>query len=167
MDLKEEKTDMNKVTEKKPESVQPPKKEDESLFTPHHNAKTYTEKKRLTFLGLPWTFTTYHINEEKITVDSGFFKKVENDCYLYKVLDVRYEQTVFQRLAGLGTIHCFGADVTNPELVMKNIRNAQEIKDFIFHESEEERMKRKTINTQNIGMHPGMAQAAQFDSCDR
>ena len=31
---------------------------------------TYTEKKRSMFLGLPWTFTTYTVTDEIITVDN-------------------------------------------------------------------------------------------------
>ena len=51
----------------------------------------YKEKKRSMFFGLPWTFTSYTVTEEIITVDTGLFKKEENDCYLYKVIDVRLE----------------------------------------------------------------------------
>ena len=42
----------------------------------------YTEKKRSMFLGLPWTFTTYKITEELITVKEGLLRKTENDCYM-------------------------------------------------------------------------------------
>ena len=52
---------------------------------------TYKEKKRSLFLGLPWTFTSYTVTDEIITIDSGLLKKEENDCYLYKVIDVRLE----------------------------------------------------------------------------
>ena len=52
---------------------------------------TYKEKKRSMFLGLPWTFTTYTVTDEFISIDSGLLNKVENDCYMYKVIDVRLE----------------------------------------------------------------------------
>ena len=42
----------------------------------------YMERKRWVFFGLPFTFTTYHIAENVITIDSGFFRKVENDGYM-------------------------------------------------------------------------------------
>ena len=42
----------------------------------------FVEKKRWLFLGLPFTFTKYVIKEDMITVDTGVFTKVENDCYL-------------------------------------------------------------------------------------
>ena len=48
----------------------------------------YREKKRLMFLGLPWTFTTYTIKDDLIRIDAGVLKKTQNDCYMYKVQDV-------------------------------------------------------------------------------
>ena len=46
----------------------------------------YKEKKRSMFFGLPWTFTSYTVTEEIITVDTGLFKKEENDCTSGKYL---------------------------------------------------------------------------------
>ena len=42
----------------------------------------YTERKRILFFGLPWTFTKYIIKPSAITVDAGLFKIEENDCYI-------------------------------------------------------------------------------------
>jgi uncharacterized membrane protein YdbT with pleckstrin-like domain len=122
----------------------------------------FTEKKRWTFFGLPLTFTTYHITDEIITVDSGFIRKEENDCYMYKVVDVRLESGLFERLFGLGTVHCYSSDLTTPDLRLLHIRRAKEIKDFILKQSEEERLKRKTLNMQNLDGVPGVGNG---DSC--
>ena len=96
---------------------------------------TYKEKKRSMFLGLPWTFTTYTVTDEFISIDSGLLNKVENDCYMYKVIDVRLETTLMERILGIGTIHCFTGDVTDPDLKLQHIKNAKEIKDFILKQS--------------------------------
>ena len=111
---------------------------------------TYKEKKRSMFLGLPWTFTTYTVTDEFISIDSGLLNKVENDCYMYKVIDVRLETTLMERILGIGTIHCFTGDVTDPDLKLQHIKNAKEIKDFILKQSEQERLKRKTLNMQHL-----------------
>ena len=126
---------------------------------------TYKEKKRSMFLGLPWTFTTYTVTDEFISIDSGLLNKVENDCYMYKVIDVRLETTLLERILGIGTIHCFTGDVTDPDLKLQHIKNAKEIKDFILKQSEQERLKRKTLNMQHLDGNPGMSQMAEKDSC--
>ena len=54
----------------------------------------FVEKKRWLFLGLPFTFTKYVIKEDMITVDTGVFTKVENDCYMYKVQDVEHTASI-------------------------------------------------------------------------
>lgn len=124
---------------------------------------SYKEKKRWPFLGLPLTFTTYTVTEELITTVSGFLKRVENDCYLYKVIDVRLETGLLERIFGLGTVHCFSSDVTDPDLRIQHVKNAREIKDFILKESEEQRMRRRTLNTQSLDGDPFLGQG---DSCD-
>ena len=43
----------------------------------------YYERKRWLFFGLPFTFTKYFVKEDMITIATGFFKIVENDCYMY------------------------------------------------------------------------------------
>ncbi|RHV47545.1 PH domain-containing protein [Firmicutes bacterium OM04-13BH] len=125
----------------------------------------YKEKKRSMFLGLPWTFTSYTITDEIITVDSGLLRKEENDCYLYKVIDVRLECTLMERIFGLGTIHCFTGDVTDPDLKLIHIKHAKEIKDYILKQSEQERLKRKTLNMQHLDGNLSLVDMADTDSC--
>ena len=110
----------------------------------------FVEKKRWTFLGLPFTFTKYTITEEQITINSGFFTRVENDCYMYKIQDTVLSVSLIQKIFGIATVICKTSDVTHGQLVLKNIKNAKTIKDFIVECSEEQRLKRRTINTLNI-----------------
>jgi aspartate carbamoyltransferase regulatory subunit len=73
----------------------------------------YCERKRLLFFGLPWTFTKYTITPSMLTIDQGLLKTEENDCYMYKVQDVKLTTTLLERIFGLGTITCYTGDVTN------------------------------------------------------
>ena len=111
----------------------------------------YRERKRWVLLGLPFTFTVYIIKDDVLTIDQGFFKKVENDCYMYKVQDVEHTQTFFERLVGLGTITCFTGDTTHPKLIIEHVKRSREIKNYILEASEAARMRRRTLNTLNIG----------------
>lgn len=111
----------------------------------------YKERKRWVFLGLPFTFTVYIIKDDVLTIDQGFFKKIENDCYMYKVQDVEHTQTFFERLVGLGTITCFTGDTTHPKLIIEHVKRSKEIKNYILEASEAARMRRRTLNTLNIG----------------
>ena len=91
---------------------------------------TYKEKKRSMFLGLPWTFTTYTVTDEFISIDSGLLNKVENDCYMYKVQDVEHTASIWERMVGLGTIVCYTGDTTHPKLLIEHIRNSKAIKEL-------------------------------------
>ena len=110
----------------------------------------YAERKRILFFGLPWTFTKYEVKEDMITIDSGFFNKVENDCYMYKVQDVQLRTSLWERMFGLGTVVCYTGDNTNPTLQLEHIKNAKEIKRFILEASEDARLKRRVLTTMDI-----------------
>ena len=111
------------------------------------------EKKRWALFGLPFTFTKYFIKKDILTIESGFLKKTEDDCYMYKIQDVELTRGFFQRLFGLGCVICYTGDTTHPKLYLHNIKNSKETKDFILKYSEEARLKRRTLNTLNIGAH--------------
>lgn len=119
----------------------------------------FVEKKRWLFFGLPFTFTKYIIREDILTIDAGFLRKVENDCYMYKIQDVQHTASLFERMFGLGTVECFTGDTTHPKLFLVHIRNSKAVKDFILKESEEARLKRRTVNMLDIG-------SGDFDDMD-
>lgn len=115
------------------------------------DAVRYQERRRLLFFGLPWTFTKYTITPDMLTVDEGLLKVEENDCYLYKVQDVKLTVTLVERMFGLGTIICYTGDVTDKELKLVHIKHAKEIKNYLLKASEEARIRRRTLHMQDIG----------------
>lgn len=139
------------------ENMQEVKKADTAQETertnePQHGEETkeYVERKRWLFLGLPFTFTKYTVNEDVITINDGLLNTKENDCYLYKVQDVELQISLAERIFGLGTVACYTGDNTHPQLFLSHIKHAREIKNYILKASEEARRKRRTLNTLNI-----------------
>lgn len=111
----------------------------------------FVEKKRTALFALPIYFTTYTITDEMLNVREGFFKITENDCYLYKIQDITLTMTLIERIFKLSTITCHTGDTTSPTLELKHIKNGKAIKEFLLQASDEARLKRRTINTVNIG----------------
>lgn len=111
----------------------------------------FRQRKRWVFFGLPFTFTVYTVKEDMITIESGFFNKKENDCYMYKVQDVEHRATFFERIFGLGTVVCYTGDTTHSQLLLEHIRMSKNIKNFILEASENARIRRRTVNMLDIG----------------
>ncbi len=102
----------------------------------------WSDRKRIIF-GLPWTFTKYTLTKEKLLVETGIFNKAEEEIRLYRVMDITLKRTFWQRLFGLGTIHCCTADKTAPELDIQWIPNSADIKEQLSDLVEAERMAKR------------------------
>lgn len=71
---------------------------------------------------------------------------------MYKVQDVKLTATLPERIFGLGTITCYTGDVIlDKELRLIHIKHAKEIKNYLLKASEAARIKRRTLNMQDIG----------------
>ena len=115
----------------------------------------FVERKRWLFFGLPFTFTKYTISQNYLTINHGLINTTEDDCYMYKIQDVKLMTSLFERLFGLSTLVCYTGDITTPELRLIHIRHGKEIKAFLLEASETARIKRRTLSTMDISA-PGM-----------
>ena len=124
----------------------------------------FKERKRWLFLGLPFTFTKYTVNDEKLIINKGFFKITEDTCYLYKIIDVKLERSLGERIFGMGTIVCYTGDVTNKVIKLIHIKNSKAINDYLLDQSEEMRRKRRTLNTLSLSQNMSDIDDADLDS---
>jgi uncharacterized membrane protein YdbT with pleckstrin-like domain len=116
------------------------------------NQTVFREKKRWLFGGFPFTFTTYTIQDDKLTIKEGFLNQKTNDCYMYKVQDITLQRSLMERIFRLGTVICYTGDVTHPTLILKHIKKSKIINEYLFNTSEQARIKRRTVNMLDIGV---------------
>jgi len=102
----------------------------------------WTDRKRIIF-GLPWTFTKYILTKEKLLVETGILNKDQEEIRLYRIMDMTLRRSLWQRLFGLGTIHCCTADKSSPELDIKWIPDSENIKELLSDLVEAERMEKR------------------------
>ena len=102
----------------------------------------WKDRKRIIF-GLPWTFTKYTINDEKLILQAGLFTTVMDEVRLYRILDTSLSRTLYQKLFNIGTIRCISADKSLPEFELKNIKNPVKVQALLSDTVEECREKKR------------------------
>lgn len=110
----------------------------------------WQERKR-NALGLPWTFTTYALSEDRFFIKSGFFKTVEHEVRLYRILDLSLTRTFTQKIFGIGTIKVSSADKMQGDFEIKNIKNPEAVKEQLSNLVEENREKKRVASREYIG----------------
>ena len=121
----------------------------------------WSDKKRIMFFGLPWTFTRYSLTETKLKVTSGFWRKIEDDIQLYRVSDVTLYRTVGERMNKIGTICVMSSDASSPETHLVHIKQPQKVKDLIMQKVEEARRKSGVYTSEIVGGGPRPPMAGQ------
>lgn len=114
------------------------------------NENLVWQDRKRTFLGLPWSFTRYRLEPDKLIIDTGFLSRSEDEICLYRIMDITLKRSLDERLLGLGTIHCCSGDKTSPEFDIRRIKNARKVKDLLSDMVEEERSKRRVATRECI-----------------
>ena len=113
----------------------------------------WKDRKRSMFFGLPWSFTKYALDEEKLYIKTGVFTVFEDEVRLYRISDLTLRRSFGQRLLGLGTIHCCSSDASMQEFDVKNIKNSRKVKDLMSGLIEEERMRKRVYSRESLTVH--------------
>lgn len=102
----------------------------------------WRDRKR-TLFGLPWSFTIYQLTEEKLIIRTGFLNRHEEEIRLYRIMDLSYEQSLGERIFGVGTIHCWAADRSTPEFRIQHIKDSERVKNMLSDMIEDQRTKKR------------------------
>lgn len=106
--------------------------------------------RRRTFLGLPWSFTRYYLQEEKLIIDTGFFARQEDEIRLYRITDITLHRTFGERMLGIGTIHCCSGDKTSPEFDIRRVKHPRDVKELLSDLVEKERLRHRVSIRENF-----------------
>ena len=104
----------------------------------------WSDRKRPVF-GLPWSFTRYSMSKEKLIMSTGLLAHNEEEVRLYRIMDITLKRSLFQRIFGVGTIHCCSADKSTPEFDLSNIKDPKTVRDMLSDLVEAERMKKRVV----------------------
>mgnify|MGYP002627282447 CR=1 FL=1 len=113
----------------------------------------WKDRKR-TFLGLPWSFTRYRLNEDSLIIETGFFNSTEDEIRLYRITDITLKRSFGQKLLGLGTIHCDSSDVTMKNFDILNIKNPKKVKELLSRLVNESRLRNRVYTSERISGEP-------------
>lgn len=114
-----------------------------------HQSAIWHDRKR-NFLGLPWTFTVYELDRDRLFIDTGILNSREDEVRLYRITDVSLTRSLWQRIIGTGTIHCDSSDHTLKNFDILNIKNAMEIKEKLSGMVEQARRENRVYTREDM-----------------
>ena len=123
---------------------------DSGLPQTNQNEILWRARKRLTFFGLPWTFTVYRLTKDRLFIKQGFFTTREDEVRLYRILDISLKRTLIQKMFGLGTIQCHSSDKTMGHFDIINVKKSYDVKNLLSDLIEKERMEKRVSNREFI-----------------
>ncbi len=109
----------------------------------------WNDRKR-NFLGLPWTFTKYAYDNDRLFIETGFFSSREDEVRLYRVVDLTLTRSLWQKVIGTGTIHCDSVDKTMKNFDIKNIKNPYKVKEELSELVEKARKSNRVFARESM-----------------
>ncbi|GEM_PF-713122 len=105
----------------------------------------WTDKCR-PFLGLPVSTTSYALKEDLLLIKTGFLSKTEDEVRLYRILDVKLEQSFGQRIFNLGTISLNSSDKSQGNFKIVNIKDPAVVKALLSESVEKQRDEKRVVS---------------------
>ena len=116
-------------------------------------AVVWSDRKRI-WCGLPWTFTSYQLTEDRLFLKRGFLNLREDEVRLYRIKDLVLHRSLLQRIFGLGTIEVKSSDSSMSDFLLMNIKNSAQVKEQLSVLVEEERQRKKVSSREFMSFSP-------------
>ena len=102
-------------------------------------------------LGFPWTLTVYLLDSDRLYIRTGLLSTKEDEVRLYRIVDVTLQRTFWQRIVGMGTLHCDSSDQTMSNFDILNIRSSKSVKTMLSRLVDASRIKNKVFAAESVG----------------
>ena len=115
------------------------------------DAKETMWKDRKHWLWFPFSFTKYEVRDGRLLIERGFFKTVFDETLLYRIMDIKLERTLGQKIFGTGTIHLHTRVDVDNEISLVNIKNPLKVREFFSHLIEDIRKQSNVVGKEFYG----------------
>lgn len=112
-------------------------------------------KDRKRILGMPISFTRYYIKGGRLYLSKGLVNVEEDELLLYRVMDIKLNRSLADKILGVGTITLFTCDKTHCELKIMKVKNPTYVRDLLSQMVEEERTRVRARGTEIFGVGDG------------
>lgn len=86
--------------------------------------------------------THIRITTQRLQIETGVFSRQLEEVELYRVKDTTLEQTLLQRLVGLGTVRLMTSDESSPVVLLKHLPQSREVREIVRTQVEAARRAR-------------------------
>jgi hypothetical protein len=73
----------------------------------------------------------YVVTTERVRIIKGLFGKDREDIELFRVKDIDHTQAMSERMFNIGDITLRSADASDPEIVLRNVANPEQVHEII------------------------------------
>lgn len=110
----------------------------------------WKDRKRPIF-GLPLSFTSYSLSDERLFIKRGFLNLTEDEIRLYRIRDLKLTKSIGQRIFGVGSIQVFSSDKSLGTFVIENVKNPDEVKERLSNLVEAQRESKHVTSREYMG----------------
>ena len=90
-------------------------------------------------LGMPISFTIYEVDNSRLTIRKGLLSTTTDEMLLYRILDLKMQQSLWQKIFGVGTLILYTADQSSHTTEIKNIKHPDKVRKFLSRIVEQQR----------------------------
>ncbi|MBR2821502.1 MAG: PH domain-containing protein [Clostridiales bacterium] len=109
----------------------------------------WQDRKR--YFGLPLSFTIYSFSMNKFYYKKGIFNITSEEILLYRILDITFKQSIWQKIFSVGSVILTTADKTTPLLVIQNIKTPDRVRKALSNLVEQRRDEKRVTGKEMFG----------------